>query len=107
MRVRLSGWHRLGIVASLLLWLACVGAEYRVETSDGPFGRGWLTETIVTKTGEPASVLKDNRFGDLVPIDQVAHLNRVLLVSLVPIGAIWIFGFLSWVRSGFRCDSGQ
>jgi hypothetical protein len=105
--MRLNGWHRLGIVISVL-WLACVGAEYWVEKSEGPFGRGWLTETIVTKTGEPASVLKDNQFRDLVPVDQFANLNRIVLVSLVPIGALWIFGFLwSWVRVGFKGDSGR
>ena len=102
MQVRLNGWNRLGIVISVL-WLACVGAEYYVEKSEGPFGRGWLTETIITKTGEPASVLKDNEFRDLVPADQFANLNRILLVSLVPIAALCIFGFLwSWVRAGFR-----
>jgi hypothetical protein len=92
--MRLNAWHRLGIVISVL-WLACVGAEYWVEKSEGPFGRGWLTETIVTKTGEPASVLKDNQFRDLVPVDQFANLNRIVLVSLVPIG-----------RYGFSCSCG-
>ena len=62
-----------------------------------------LRSMIVTKTGEPASVLEENRFRDLVPVEQVANLNRIMLVSLVPIGILWIFGFLwSWVRSGFR-----
>jgi hypothetical protein len=98
MRVRLNGWHRLGIVISVP-WLACVGAEVWVEKSQGPFSRGWLTETIETRSGKPDPVSKVI----LVPVDQVANLNRVLLVSLVPIAALWIFGFLwSWVRTGFR-----
>ena len=102
MGIKLNGWQRLGIVLSVI-WIAYVGAEYWTELNQGPFGHGWLTDTIVTKTGEPISVLNGNEFKDLVPVDQVVNIKRLLQALLVPIILLWALGFLwAWVLRGFR-----
>jgi hypothetical protein len=93
MRMRLNEWQRLGIVVSVL-WVVCVGAEFWVEKTQGPFSSGWLTNTSVVKTVELSSVLKNTIFRDLVPVDQVVNLIRLLLAVLVPIVGLWGFGFL-------------
>jgi hypothetical protein len=68
---RLNGWHRLGIIFSAI-WGVCVFAELSTELHEGPFSLGLLTDTLVTKTGEPISSVGP-MFRDLVPVDQYKH----------------------------------
>jgi hypothetical protein len=74
-------------------------AEYEF----GPFSFGLLTDTVVVKTGEPVSVIKDNPFRDLVPVDQVINTKKLSAALLGPIISLWFLGFAwAWVREGFR-----
>jgi hypothetical protein len=99
---KFNGWQRLGIVLSVL-WLIIMSAECWIEQAQGPFSRGWLTDTIIIKTAEPIAVLKDNPFRDLVPVEQVVSWKRFLLTFIVPVISMWALGFSwGWVREGFR-----
>jgi hypothetical protein len=102
MKRRLGGWVRLGIVLSLF-WCAAVALEWYMEQRDGPFGRGWLTDTVVSKTGEPVSTIENNHFHDLIPVDQTINKERFILIFFGPLFAMWILGGAwAWVRNGFR-----
>jgi hypothetical protein len=93
---KMGGWMRLGVVLTLL-WTLAVLIELRIEFT------GLLADTVVTKTGEPASVLKGNRFADLVPVDQKLNVRKFLSVLLVPVLSMWVLGLAwAWVRAGFR-----
>jgi hypothetical protein len=103
---KLNGWCRLGIVLTVL-WIAVVGIECRIELDQGPLSRGWLTDTIVVKTGERTDAKEFSRelgkFVDLVPVDQVPNWFQLLSVLIGPIAALWLSGAaFAWVRSGFR-----
>jgi hypothetical protein len=99
---KLNGWQRLGIVLSVL-WLTIMGIECWVELVQGTHSTGWLTDTIIVKTGEPIAVMKDNAFRDLVPVEQVVNRQRFLLAFIVPVISLWALGFSwAWVLRGFR-----
>jgi hypothetical protein len=100
----LGGWARLGIVLTLL-WTLAVLVELSFE---GPFSLQLLTETVVARTGEPVSALDGNQFRDLVPVDQVVKIEKLLSTLLVPILSMWILG-LAWtsVRAGFGEKAGR
>jgi hypothetical protein len=101
-RGRLGGWSRLGIVLTLL-WTLIVALELSAEYHFGPWGLGLLTDTVIAKTGEPAAVLRDNAFYDLVPVDQVINIRKLVLTLLAPIVSLWVIGTAwAWVREGFR-----
>jgi hypothetical protein len=98
---RLNGWHRLGIIFSAI-WGVCVFAELLTELHEGPFSLGLLTDTLVTKTGEPISNV-DPMFRDLVPVDQYMNTPRLAAYLLVPIAVLWVAGFaFAWVKRGFN-----
>lgn len=98
---RLGGWSRLGIVLTLL-WTFAVFLELWAEYEFGPFSLGLLTDTVVVKTGEPVSVIKDNPFRDLVPVDQVINMKKLSAALLGPIISLWLGFAWAWVREGFR-----
>ena len=103
---RLNGWQRLGVVLTLV-WVAIVGVEYLIELDQGPFSRGWLTDTTIVKTGEKIEPKQfAERFGpyaDLVPVDQTSRWLWLLSVLIVPPAALWLVGFaFAWVLDGFR-----
>ena len=88
---RLNGWQRIGVVASAL-WIGSVTIYAFKEISDGPFGTRFLTNIVISATREPDSVLKDNIFRDLVPVDATLDLTKLCTVALVPIAALWLGG---------------
>ena len=85
---RLGGLPRLGIILTLL-WCLAVGFYLWAEYEKGPFSPRLLTDTVVTKTGEPLSVLKDNPFVDLVPVHQVLNMPRLSVALSGPIISMW------------------
>jgi hypothetical protein len=93
----LGGWARLGIVLTLL-WTLAVLVELSFEVKHGPFSLQLLTETVVARTGEPVSALDGNQFRDLVPVDQVVKIEKLLSALLVPILSMWIW---VWRGRGF------
>jgi hypothetical protein len=103
----LGGWARLGIVLTLL-WTLAVLVELSFEVKHGPFSLQLLTETVVARTGEPVSALDGNQFRDLVPVDQVVKIEKLLSALLVPILSMWILGLAwTWVRAGFGEKAGR
>jgi hypothetical protein len=98
MKRRLGGWVRLAIVLSLF-WCAAVASELYIEQRAGPFGRGWLTDTVEAKTEAP----RDGNGYRLLPVDQVVNSERFTLILFGPVFAMWILGGAwAWVRTGFR-----
>jgi hypothetical protein len=96
------GLLRLWALASVL-WFFAVGGVCWMELRAGPFSDGWVTDVVVSKTREPVSTLKDNNFRDLVPVDQVMNLGRLLSALLVPpIGVFLLCYAFLWVFRGFR-----
>jgi hypothetical protein len=106
MTVRLGGWLRIGIVASVL-WAVLVVAYAVFEMNASPESPMLLTEMAVSKTGEPATVLKDNQFRDLVPVEPRLRIQRFLAVIVAPVIVAWGLAYLGvsivrWVAAGFR-----
>jgi len=85
------------------MWSCAVILELWAEYQYGPFSAGLLTDTVVVKTGEAASVLKGNSFSDLVPVDQAMNKRKFLLTLLGPTVLMWVLGFAwAWVAIGFK-----
>ena len=105
MKLRLGGWQRLGIVLTVLWFIAVAGyASY--ELRSGPFSPSLVTETVVTKTGEPVAVLSNNPFRDLVPVETHLLVGRFALILAAPFLAWLLIGVTArtfkWVATGFR-----
>jgi hypothetical protein len=99
---RLGGWQRLGIVISTVWTLSILGLVY-FEKKEGPFSHSIVTDTVVAKTGEPASVLNGNSFKDLVPVETVLNYERFLALLFGPMAIIWLSGYCyGWIREGFK-----
>jgi hypothetical protein len=106
MTMRLGGWKRLGILASML-WAILVVAYALFELKHGPNSAMLLINMIVTKTGEPQSVLAGNSFASLVPVEARLVPSRFAIALLVPPVAIWVllslcFWLFKWVATGFK-----
>ena len=108
-----NGWQRLGAVITVL-WILAIGGEYFIEINQAPVSHGWLTDIIVTETGQKISYKSllsgmmgsygfatiGNRF---MPVSIAANKSLILIFLIVPISALWLAGFIFiWVRDGFR-----
>lgn len=99
---RLGGWQRLGLVISSVWALSIIALVY-LEKKQGPFSHSIVTDTVVAKTGEPASVLEGNSFKNLVPVETVLNSERIFALLFGPMAAIWVGGYCyGWIREGFR-----
>jgi hypothetical protein len=103
----LGGWTRLGIVITLL-WTAVVFFWLWAELQGSPMGTGFITNSVVTSTGEPVSVVvkKTGPFADIVLKDNVhrtVNVQNLLIAILLPVLPIWIVGSAAgWIIAGFR-----
>ena len=101
MQSHATGWKRLGISLSLIWALAVCGLATYEWLAFAP--TSYFVESVVVKTGEPASVSTGNAFADLVPL--APKLNQQLFLStlLLPVLGLWLVGGLwFWVSAGFK-----
>ena len=104
--MRLGGWQRIGVVLSLL-WVVLVCAYAVFEYAAGPDSAMVFIEMVVSKTREPAAVLKGNAFADLVPVEPQILWSRLASVVLSPVIAGWLVVYLlvfavRWIVTGFK-----
>ena len=104
--MRLGGWHRIGVVLSLL-WTIAVCGYATFEYAVGPDSAMLFIEMVTSKTGEPISVLKGNAFADLVPVEPRLLWSRFAGALLSPVVAGWVLAYLlvfaiRWIVAGFK-----
>jgi hypothetical protein len=100
MQVRLNGWHRIGILISVLLLIAIVG--FRLKQHDEMTN---ILFQLCTRTGKTfAECWEEDR-----PIRELsgAWLSDVLLQATVMIGLFWLASYIvvwlkRWIVAGFR-----
>jgi len=106
MSSRLGGWQRIGIVLSAL-WILAVAAYAVFELASGPDSAMLLIQMVVSKTGEPITVLDGNAYRDLVPVEPKLLVGRLLIALFVPVVTAWVLAYacawaVRWVIAGFR-----
>jgi hypothetical protein len=102
----LSGWQRIGIILSVL-WALLVSGYAAFEYISGPDSAMLLIEMVVSKTGDPITILENNAYRDLVPVQAQLRTAWFLTALLTPIAAAWLLayvciGAVRWVVAGFR-----
>lgn len=105
--ISFNGWQRIGIVMSILWVIITSGyAMYELAWLSHPSSL-LLTEVVVAKTGEPVSALKDNPFGNLVPVEHRLAIGRFAEAAFLPILVAWALSYLCrwvvrWIAAGFK-----
>ena len=116
--MKLNGWHRLGIVFSVV-WVVVVSSVGAASWSDPEKHRtfaekGWTkvpqTPADVVKRETEADPLRRPKFADFGPWQQAGYVfspRRFLLWLLMPVVGAWAFAYVllfaaRWVAAGFR-----
>jgi hypothetical protein len=114
--MRLSGWHRLGLVASLLWILASSGA-YFYELANHPSSLAallphstydWVSDPESTARAHVEALRNGKDFSyDYTFLKPTFSFPGLIAFSLTPIAAAWclIYAFAAvfrWVRKGFE-----
>jgi hypothetical protein len=109
MKEGLSGWHRLGIVFSVL-WVLSVSGFATFEMLKGaPFGEFTFVEFIPDNTGE-AITQTDSSTGKTItlkPVKAVLRAQYLVVMAGVPVLSAWLLAYLMawtvrWVKKGFQ-----
>jgi len=106
MSARLGGWQRIGVILSVL-WALLVSAYAAFEYVSGPDSAMLLIEMVVSKTGEPTTILENNAYRDLVPVQSKLLISRFVIALLAPVALAWVLAYLCiwavrWIVAGFR-----
>ena len=104
MSIHLGGWHRLGIVVSIL-WLVSVSTYIFYELKSAtPVQHHYFVEYVPGSVPDTNTYIIDGKPASGIVWDD-AQLKKVicLTVSLLPIVMIWSIGYaIAWIQAGFR-----
>lgn len=111
MRITLSGWHRLGVVFSVIWLISIFGAVTFERLKGEPHGEGSFVEFVPDPSGKVITITDphDGKTSSLRPVKAAIRMQYTLIIAFVPLLLGWLSVYLvgwtvRWIWQGFRRD---